>query len=201
MMQLIGAPASPFVRKVRLLIRETNQLDDVEEVTISTSPLHVDAKAQAGNPVGRIPSLIRPDGPALYDSRVITRYLDDRVKAGLYPDRDLWDVLTLEATGEEIMTSTVALSYETRLRPEEKQWDDWIDSQWSKVIGGIDALQSRWMAHLNAPLNMGHIAVASALSYIDFRHDHRNWRQGHDALADWYADFSKRQSMIDTDPA
>ncbi len=199
-MQLITAAASPFVRKVRVLIRETGQLEDVQEVFVATAPTAVDPQAKAANPTGRIPALVRPDGPALYDSRVITRYLDARVGAGLYPERDLWDVLTLEATGDEIMNSTVAMSYELRLRPQDKQWDDWVDAQWNKVLGAVTALQSRWMAHLNAPLNMGQISVACALAYIDLRHDQRNWRQGHDTLAAWFAEFSERPSMMETKP-
>lgn len=199
-MQLITAAASPFVRKVRVLIRETGQLEDVQEVFVATAPTAVDPQAKAANPTGRIPALVRPDGPALYDSRVITRYLDARVDAGLYPERDLWDVLTLEATGDEIMNSTVAMSYELRLRPQDKQWDDWVDAQWNKVLGAVTALQSRWMAHLNAPLNMGQISVACALAYIDLRHDQRNWRQGHDTLAAWFAEFSERPSMMETKP-
>lgn len=199
-MKLIVAAASPFARKVRVLLRETNQLDDIEEVHVSTSPTEMDAQALAGNPTGRIPSLIRPDGPALYDSRVITRFLDARAGGKLYPDRDLWDVLTLEATAEEIMTSTVSMSYEMRLRPQELQWDAWLDAQWEKISGALDAVQNRWMAHLNAPLNMGQIGMGCALGYIDLRHDARNWRKGHDTLSAWFEDFKQRPSMIETCP-
>ena len=194
-MKLITAPASPFVRKVRVLLRETDQLKDVEEVIITTSPIDVNPQAQAGNPMGRIPSLIRPDGPALYDSNVITRYLDDRANAGLYPADTLWDVLVLEATSDGIMDSAVAMSYETRLRPAEKVSDDWVNAHWAKVMGGITAIQNQWMPLLNAPLNMGQISLACALGYLDLRHDARNWRQGHDTVANWFAEFAKRDSM------
>lgn len=199
-MQLIMSPPSPFARKIRVLIRETDQLDDVAEVTVATTPLKSDATALSGNPTGKIPSLIRPDGPALYDSRVITRYLDDRAQAGLYPTRDLWDVLTLEATGDAIMDSGVSISYENRMRPPELQSDDWKNAQWGKVMGAISAIENRWMAHLNAPLNMGQISVACALAYLDFRHGDRNWQQDHEALATWFAGFAQRQSMLDTSP-
>ena len=37
-MKLIMAEASPFARKVRVLLRETNQLKDVEEVSICDLP-------------------------------------------------------------------------------------------------------------------------------------------------------------------
>jgi len=192
------AEASPFARKIRVLLRETNQLKDVEEVSIATSPFQVNEQVKAANPTGRIPSLIRADGPALYDSRVITRYLDAKAVAGMYPEAKLWDVLTVEATGDSMMDSAVSISYELRLRPQEKVSSEWTDAQWSKVMGGCDALQSQWMDLLNGPLTMAHISIACALGYLDLRHDARNWRQGHDALAAWFADFSKRPSFLET---
>ena len=197
-MKLIMAEASPFARKIRVLLRETNQLKDVEEVSVATSPFQVNEQAKAANPTGRIPSLIRADGPALYDSRVITRYLDAKAVAGMYPEAKLWDVLTVEATGDSMMDSAVSISYELRLRPQEKVSSEWTDAQWSKVMGGCDALQSQWMDLLNGPLTMAHISIACALGYLDLRHDARNWRQGHDALAAWFADFSKRPSFLET---
>ena len=197
-MKLIMAEASPFARKVRVLLRETKQLKNVEEVSIATSPFQVNEQAKAANPTGRIPSLIRADGPALYDSRVITRYLDAKAAAGMYPDARLWDVLTVEATGDSMMDSAVSISYELRLRPQEKVSSEWTDAQWTKVMGGCDALQSQWMDLLNGPLTMAHISIACALGYLDLRHDARNWRQGHDALAAWFADFSKRPSFRET---
>jgi len=197
-MKLIMAEASPFARKIRVLLRETNQLKDVEEVSIATSPFQVNEQVKAANPTGRIPSLIRADGPALYDSRVITRYLDAKAVAGMYPEAKLWDVLTVEATGDSMMDSAVSISYELRLRPQEKVSSEWTDAQWSKVMGGCDALQSQWMDLLNGPLTMAHISIACALGYLDLRHDARNWRQGHDALAAWFADFSKRPSFLET---
>ena len=197
-MKLIMAEASPFARKVRVLLRETNQLEEVEEVSIATSPFQVNEQAKAANPTGRIPSLTRADGPALYDSRVITRYLDAKAAAGMYPEARLWDVLTVEATGDSMMDSAVSISYELRLRPQEEVSTEWTDAQWAKVMGGCDALQNQWMDLLNGPLNMAHISIACALGYLDLRHDARNWRQGHDALAAWFADFSKRPSFHKT---
>ena len=197
-MKLIMAEASPFARKVRVLLRETNQLKDVEEVNIVTSPFQVNEQANAANPTGRIPSLTRADGPALYDSRVITRYLDAKAAAGMYPEARLWDVLTVEATGDSMMDSAVSISYELRLRPQEEVSTEWTNAQWAKVVGGCDALQNQWMDLLNGPLNMAHISIACALGYLDLRHDARNWRQGHDALAAWFADFSKRPSFHKT---
>ncbi|WP_341367162.1 glutathione S-transferase [Yoonia sp. BS5-3] len=197
-MQLLISPASPFVRKVRVLLRETGLLGQVQEVETSTSPLASDAALVAANPIAKIPTLIRTTGPALYDSRVITRFLNDYADASLYPEARIWDILALEATADAIMEAAVSMTYEARFRPEEAQSADWVEAQWNKVNRAISALNDRWMSHLSGPLNMGQIGAACALSYVDLRHDARQWRNGNAELAAWHAAFSKRESMVAT---
>lgn len=199
-MKLTSASASPFVRKVRVVLHETGQTDDVELLDVKTTPVATSDEVKAVNPVGKIPALIRPNAPALYDSRVICRFLDARGKANLYPETILWDVLTLEATADGIMDAAVLVTYEGRLRAPELQDEAWREAQWNKVARSVSALNTRWMSHLSGPLDMGQIAVACALGYLDFRHDARKWRRGNDALATWYAAFSKRDSMTTTAP-
>ncbi|WP_170550164.1 glutathione S-transferase [Ruegeria atlantica] len=200
-MKLYHSPMSPYVRKVMVLLHETNQLDDVEVMTIANTPLDPSDSLLGKVPLTRIPALERSDGPTLFDSRVICAFLDARAKAGMYPEGSgRWDVLTLEALADGIMDSALAVAYEERFRPEDKQWDLWKDAQWGKIERACAALNQRWMAHLAGPLDMGQIAVACALGYLDLRHDARGWRKGNDALAAWYADFSERPSMVATRP-
>ena len=200
-MQLISADPSPFARKVRVLILETGQGDDVEQIEAMSSPTAPNPTVTAANPLSKIPALIRPDGPTLYDSRVITRYLDARTGGNLYPESRVWDVLTLEATADAMMDAALLMTYELRLRPEGMRFEDWIESQWGKIEGALDALNTRWMSHLSGPLDMGQIAVGCALGYLDLRHDARGWRKGRDALDDWFAVFCERESMKATKPA
>jgi len=199
-MQLIHAPASPFVRKVRVVLHETGQQDDVTLVPVKTAPTAVADEARAANPSGKIPVLIRPDGPAIYDSRVITRFLDARANGDLYPEARIWETLTLEATADAIMDAAVLCIYESRLRPPEHRSQDWIEAQWSKVESALNAVNERWMSHLAGPLDASHIAIGCALGYLDFRHDNRAWRKGRDALDDWFAVFSQRPCMAETAP-
>ncbi|MEO0357913.1 MAG: glutathione S-transferase family protein [Pseudomonadota bacterium] len=198
-MQLIVSPPSPYARKARVVLRELNLMDTVQELDVTTSPVDPSPAALASNPTGRIPSLIRGDGPALYDSRVITRFLNDLGNGTLYPDAH-WDVLTLEATGDAIMDSAVGMVYEQRLRPAAQQSDTWLDAQWGKVMGAVTALETRWMPLLTGPLHMGQISVACALTYLDLRHDDRGWRAQHTTLADWVDQFATRDSMVATHP-
>ena len=200
-MKLLKAGPSPFVRKVLVTLHETGQTDSVETVDVTASPMGADAALAAANPLGKIPCLIRDDGPAIYDSRVICRFLDAQAGAGLYPETRQWEVLTLEATADGIMEAAVLMVYEARFRPEELQFADWTEGQWSKVTRTLDALNTRWMSHLHGPLDISHIAVGCALGYLDLRHDARNWREGRDGLAEWYATFSQRDSMVATMPS
>lgn len=197
-MKLYHSPSSPFARKCTVLLHEAGQPDSVELAPAAGHPVDPQTMPVAQNPLGKLPALERPDGPALYDSRVITRYLDARLEAGLYPDERLWDVLTVEATGDGMMDALILLRYETWLRPEEARWEDWAEGQWTKVRRACAALTERWMSHLQGPVDMGQVSVACALAYADFRHSNRDWRTGHEPLADWYADFSSRESMVAT---
>jgi glutathione S-transferase len=153
------------------------------------------------NPLGKIPVLEREDGPALYDSRVICRYLDDLAGGGLYPAKPrLWETLTLEATGDGIMEAALLMVYEDRTRPEERRFGGWVEGQWAKIDRALDAVEARWMAHLAGPPDASHIAVGCALGYLDFRLAARDWRPGRPALAAWEARFAARPSMQATRP-
>ena len=200
-MRLYFSPTSPYVRKVMVLLHETGQMDAVELVTGSGSPVDPGTAPLEANPLGKVPALERPDGPALYDSRVICQYLDMRAKAGLYPEgARRWETLTVEATGDGILDAALLMVYEGRLRPEELRFAPWVEGQWAKVDRALDALETRWMAHLQGPLEAGQIAVACALGYLDFRHGARGWRSGRPHLAAWYAGFAERPSMQATIP-
>ncbi len=200
-MELLKAGPSPFVRKVMVTLHETDQLAEVKLRDVLANPFDPDPTLTAANPIGKIPALVREDGPTLYDSRVICRYLDARAGAGLYPESHVWETLTLEATGDQIMEAAVLMVYEQRFRPEEKVYDGWLDAQWARIDRAVAALNARWMGHLSGKLDAGHIAVGCALAYLDFRLPDRNWRKTNGALDDWFAVFAERPSMQATTPA
>jgi glutathione S-transferase len=195
-MRLFYSPTSPYARKVLVLLTEAGHVDAVDLVLASGTPIDTGTAPLSHNPLGKIPALEREGGPAIYDSRVITRYLDDQFDAGLYPAGPrLWETLTLEATADGILDAAILMVYETRVRPEDKRFDAWVEGQWGKIERALDALEARWMSHLHGPLDMGQIAVGCALGYVDFRHGARNWREGRPLLAAWEAGFAARDSM------
>ncbi|MBW7922537.1 MAG: glutathione S-transferase [Rubellimicrobium sp.] len=199
-MKLIMSPTSPFARKVRILVREAGQLDAVEEISVTTNAIQTDPQVNAAHPTGRIPVLLRDDAVPLHDSRVITRYLDELWGVGLYPADRLWEVLTLEAAADGIGDSAALMTYETRLRPADRQWPEWLDAHWAKITHALDMLERDAERIASRPLDAGQIALGAMLAYLDFRHDARGWREGHPQLAAWFADFSGRSSMGATRP-
>jgi glutathione S-transferase len=184
-----------------VLIHEAGLDDRVSVVGAAGSPLDPGSMPLAQNPLGKIPALDLGDLGAIYDSRVICRYLDDLSGAGLYPKGDaLWPVLTLEATADGILDAALLIAYENRMRPPELRSDPWISGQWQKVHRALDAVEDQWLPLLDGPMTMAHVAVGCALGYLDFRLPDRDWRQGHPRLAAWEAAFSARPSMARTKP-
>lgn len=201
MLTLHYSPASPYARKVMIVLHETGQIDQVTISTASGSPVDPGTMPLGANPLGKIPALERPEGCTLYDSRVICRWLADRAGGALYPAAPrLYESLTLEATGDGIMDAALLARYETAVRPEPLRWDAWTEGQWAKITRSLDALEARWMGHLAGPLCIGQIAVVAALGYLDYRFAHRPWRPGRPALADWAARMAERPSVKATVP-
>ena len=200
-MKLIFSPASPFVRKVRVVIEESGLTDKVTPMPVQTTPLATDPAARSVNPLGKIPVLILDDGKSLFDSRVICRYLNDISGAGLYPSERIWDVLTLEALADGIMDAAVLMVYEARLRDEENRSATWVEAQWEKITHALDALERQEFAAMQGDLNIAHLATACALDYLDFRHGARDWRKGRAALDAWHSQTAQRASLKTTLPS
>ena len=66
-MKLIGSLASPYVRKVRVVMAE-KKLDYHLILEDVWAP---DTNIQQSNPLGKVPCLLMEDGGAMFDSRVI----------------------------------------------------------------------------------------------------------------------------------
>jgi glutathione S-transferase len=198
MMRLFHSPASPFVRKVLVAARERGIEDRIEVVPTGVTPVNRDAAIAAHNPLGKIPTLVLEDGTAVFDSRVIVEYLDGLPGgARLIPEGGpaRLKALTLQALADGLCDAAVALRYETAVRPEALRWPDWSASQTMKVVASLDALERDWAGHLATTLDIGAVAAACALGYLDYRFASLGWREGRPALAAWQAEFAKRPSM------
>ncbi len=201
-MKLWYAIASPFARKVMILAHEAGIAAQIEIVDTATSPLKTDASLLPHNPLGKIPTLLLEDGHVLFDSRVICEYLDsihDGEKLFPQSGMDRYNALVTQSIGDGIMDAAVLTRYEKAMRPENKQWQEWIDGQMAKIITALDTLEM-WRGAKLPEMHIGSISVAAALGYLELRYPDFDWRKDRPVLTQMYATFSKRTSMIETDP-
>jgi glutathione S-transferase len=190
MLVLRSSGASPFVRKVRIaadLLGFTDRIEVVEADTMNPSP---DLLGQ--NPLGKIPTLVLENGETLYDSAVIVEYLDALAGGGRIVPQGWarFPALRLQALADGIMDAALLQVYEIRYRPEEHRVQRWVEHQKGKVERALDVAQASH-ASIGGPLQIGEIALACALGYLDLRHEGR-WRQSHPKLVRWLDDFAKR---------
>ena len=138
---------------------------------------------------------------ALYDSRVICEYLNGLGDRRLIPrsGETRLRVLTEQALADGVMDAAVLMRYETALRPEALRWSEWTSGQLAKVTSGLDALEAR-AANFGDRVDVGTIAFACALGYLDFRFASLRWRETRPNAAAWFEWFGGRDSMVATRP-
>jgi glutathione S-transferase len=187
MMKLLYSPASPYSAKCRMAARHVGV--EVEEVKTDTNA--EPAELLDNNPLGKIPVLIRDGEAPIYDSVAIMHFLDRLSDGQLYPKKDekRTDAEVMEALCDGITDCLLAIIYERRFRPEDKQYQPWIDKQWSKVVRGLDYLENN-LPKTEKKLNGGHFALAALIGYLDLRFAGQ-WAEGRPKLAAWPQSFAK----------
>jgi len=202
-MKLVWSSASPFARKVMVVAHELGIDDRIETISGTGTPMAPGEATRAHNPLAKLPSLVRGDGPPIYDSAVICQYLTSLAPGQtLLPDdgEARWSVLTLEALADGICDAAILVRYELALRDEARQSPEWMEGQMAKVGGALDSLDAGGSQTLEDAFTLGHAAVGCALGYLDFRFADMDWRAERPALAKWYETFAARPSATATAP-
>ena len=198
-MKLFSSPTSPFVRKVRILIREKGATDLIPEVTVSA--MADPEELHAANPLGKVPALETDEGTTLFNSPLICQYLDESLPgAKLVPPMgaDYWKVMRLLTIGDGMSEAAFSLTMEKN-RPEAERSSMWI-GRWQRAITrSLDLLEEE-ASDLQGPLNLGTISVGCALGYLDFRHGNLEWRDTRPALSKIAERIFALPSFKETEP-
>ena len=201
-MKLIGSLTSPYVRKVRVVMAE-KKLDYqlmLEDVWASDAML-------VANPLGKVPCLVLDGGEAVFDSRVITEYVETLSPVGkLIPPsgRERVEVRTWEALADGLCDAAVSIRMESTWGPREgARSQPWIDRQLSRIESAIQAMgrglgDKPWCNGNH--FTLADVAVGCSLGYLSLRFGHIDWRSEHPNLARLADKLQGRQSFIDTAP-
>jgi glutathione S-transferase len=189
MMTLYSSPASPFVRKVRIVADLKGLAANIQHKMADTNVGDPDLNRR--NPLAKIPCLLLESGEAIFDSHVICEYLDATgTGPTLLPAQgaERWRTLTLGALADGVIDAALLMVYEGRFRPADKAVPSWLARQQAKIDQSLDHLEAnppRWTGHPD----YGHITLAVALGYLDFRHAGK-WRVAHPRLVAWVDEFA-----------
>jgi glutathione S-transferase len=199
-MKLYGSLTSPYVRKVRVFLREKGiAYDFVEE-----GPADAAGNVARLNPLGKIPTLLRDDGEVLFESPMIIDYLDSLPGPVLIPlaGEARWRVQRWHALGQGIADAVVARLMETRRRPEHQD-PALIHKQEAKVAAALAFAETRIPDGeylMGNRLTLADIAMGVALAYMDLRYEHA-WQATHPRLAAWFAVCARRPAFVETMPS
>ena len=199
-MRLRYSPTSPYARKVLAAAIEmgVEKMIEVEAV----NPWDPDSDVATANPLGKVPALLLGDGMVLYDSPVICEYLDSlhqgpKMLPAEAPRR--WQVLRLQALGDGMMDAALLIFLEHKRREAAVRSEWWLQLQGATLRRSVADLDHQSLAFPGQP-DIGQIAVACTLGYMDFRIADLDWRNLAPRLAEWYQVFSRRPAMQATEP-
>jgi glutathione S-transferase len=196
-MKLLGTYASPYTRKVRLVLLEKR----IPHEYLVDAPREPGSQVARVNPLGRIPALILDDETCVFDSPVIAEYADTLNDTPILIPRDdalaRMRVKRWEGLADGIMDSAVMVRLE-RIRPDEKQDPANIvrhnDAVSRALSYAAELLDDREFCE-GTGLTLADLALTSALVYLDLRQPERDWRAAHPNLAAWFARMSERDSV------
>jgi glutathione S-transferase len=197
-MLLHWSPRSPFVHKVMVALEETGLRSQVE-LTRSVVPTEDAAHMiWSVNPLGQIPTLILDDGRALYDSLVICLYLEQRCGPDTLlpsePGKRL-DALQRHALGNGLTEDMVLLLIE-RFTPVEKQMPVRLQRYALKLQKTLSCIEADPDLTDSRRFDLGDIAIATALAYIEFRKLKPDWQAEFPKTAQWFGRVSQRPSLV-----
>jgi glutathione S-transferase len=194
-MKLLYQTHSPFARKALVFAHEAGLAARIEVVHHETSPTLRNPEVFAQNPLGKVPVLLRPGLSPIFDSDVICAYLDTLHEGRrLVPAQgeERWSALRFQAVAQGLAEAGIAIRWETVRRPAALRFAALRDGYEEKLIASYDWLERE--LDVDAPVHVGHVALATALSWLEFR-DLPSFRQARPRLSAWFDEFSARPSM------
>ena len=197
-MKLHFSPASPYVRKVMACAIARGIDGGIEKV--ATNPHASPAELLADNPLSKVPALVADDGTAIYDSPVICEYLDTLGSAPpLFPPTGSAARLRaqiMHAAADGILDAAVARRLQMP-HPQDDGRRAFDARQKAAVERALAVLERDPPRGLS---DIGEVAVACALGYLDFRFANEPWREANPKLAAWFAEVSKLPPIAQTVP-
>ncbi|KAF2496997.1 hypothetical protein BU16DRAFT_526051 [Lophium mytilinum] len=181
-LQLFVSLSSPFARKARIAV---SALRLAAEIDVHVVNPWTDTGLRSMNPLSKVPTLVRADGTALYDSRVIVEYLESLSAHPLLlprePGEQRWRNLRLQAMADDACSAAGRLYAAERDLRGLDALQAGRERLSAAVFSTLDALENETLSV--EQWQLGDMCAAILPGYCVFRFPERDWREGRPNLA------------------
>jgi glutathione S-transferase len=196
-MKLFYTPNSPYARKIRILLREKGM--PCEEVQPSLN----DAALALLNPLGKVPTLVADDQTPIFDSVVISDFLElVQTEPRMIPV-DKWERVVVrrwEAVCDGVCDVLVTVVLEQRRAPD-KQDETVATRADHKIVAALKVLDADISGHtfaLGNSFTLADAALITAIGYVQLRRP--QLLQGLTSLQSYAEKHAERTSVVATLP-
>ncbi|WP_053164310.1 glutathione S-transferase [Pseudomonas sp. P1.8] len=169
-MKLIGMLDSPYVRRVAISAKYLAIALEHDSVSVFR---HFE-RFQQINPVVKAPTLVLDDGEVLMDSTLIIDYLETLAKPAntLMPSEAIPRLRALRLIGLALAASekSVQLYYERNLRPEDIQFEPWVqrvEGQLAAAYAELERELEKYPLKTDGSIDQDGITLAVAWSFTN----------------------------------
>tara|TARA_A100001037_G_scaffold18835_1_gene16121 strand:+ start:1599 stop:2207 length:609 start_codon:yes stop_codon:yes gene_type:complete len=197
-MKLFYTVTSPIARKCRIIARELNLIDKIEEVITTTRS--EDALIMKNNPNGMVPTLETDEGFNIVESMAICNYLEKQSKNKEFVPQDekkYWQIYALDSIASQTLESIVSRARERIYKPEEFHYPDGIKHEQGRAERTLDLLEKEAPDYANT-FNKLHVTIGLCGLVLDNVFPHEEWKNNRPNLTNLYESFMKRNSFIQT---
>jgi glutathione S-transferase len=197
-MKLLYTVTSPIARKCRIIARELDLMDKVEEIITTTRS--EDALIMKNNPNGMVPTLETDEGFNIVESTTICNYLEKQSNNKVFipqDERKYWQIYALDSIASQTLESIVSRARERIYKPEEFHYPDGIKHEQGRAERTLDLLEKDAPNYIST-FNKLHVTIGLCGLVLDNVFPNEEWKNNRRNLANIYESFMKRDSFSDT---
>jgi len=197
-MKLLYTVTSPIARKCRIIARELNLMDRIDEVITTTRS--EDALIMKNNPNGMVPTLETDDGFNIVESMAICNYLEKQSNNKEFipqEEKQYWQIYALDSIASQTFESIVSRARERIYKPKEFHYPDGIKHEKGRAERSLNLLEEQSHFFVNS-YNKLHVTIGLCCLVLDNVFPDEKWKDNKPNLLKIYEDFKMKKSFIET---
>jgi glutathione S-transferase len=197
-MKIFYTVTSPIARKCRIIARELNLMDKIDEVITTTRS--EDALIMQNNPNGMVPTLETDEGFNIVESMAICNYLEKQSHNKEFipqNSKEYWQIYALDSIASQTFESIVSRARERIYKPEEFHYPAGIKHEQGRALRSLVLLEKESHIFIES-YNKLHVTIGLCCLVLDNVFPDEEWKTNKPNLVKIYEDFKQKDSFIET---